>query len=124
MRGTPFLSIANAPELSEDAGKIGVRHIATQRRVVIESALSVVVAAVFGYWHVLYSRVIGLSVVTAVFFLATHKNLLPMASLRGDRGVSVSPIWAHVRITAIFMSISVCFLAVHFTVYFLVSWLH
>lgn len=27
----------------------------------IESALSIIIAGLFGYWHVLYSRVIGLS---------------------------------------------------------------
>jgi len=33
-------------------------------------------------------------------------------------------LWTHFVTTVIFMLISVFFLAVHFAVYFLVSWLH
>jgi len=33
-------------------------------------------------------------------------------------------VWTHFMSIVIFMSISVFFLAVHFAVYFLVSWLH
>jgi hypothetical protein len=91
---------------------------------VIESALSIIIAGLFGYWHVLYSRVIGLSVVTAVFFLASHRELLPIAWHDGDRADSVPLLWTHFVTTVIFMLISVFFLAVHFAVYFLVSWLH
>jgi len=88
---------------------------------VIESTLSIIIAGLFGYWHVLYSRVIGLSVVMAVFFLASHKELI--LHHRGRAG-SVPLLWTHFVTTVIFMSISVFFLAVHFAVYFLVSWLH
>jgi hypothetical protein len=91
---------------------------------VIESALSIIIAGLFGYWHVLYSRVIGLSVVTAVFFLASHRELLPLARYHGDRADTVPLLWMYFMATVIFMSISVFFLAVHFAVYFLVSWLH
>jgi hypothetical protein len=91
---------------------------------VIESTLSIIIAGLFGYWHVLYSRVIGLSVVTAVFFLASHRELLPIAWHHRGRAGSVSLLWAHFVTTGIFMLISVFFLAVHFAVYFLVSWLH
>ena len=90
----------------------------------IESALSIMVAGLFGYWHALYASVIGLSVVTAVFFLASHRELLPIAWHHGDRADSVALLWTHFVTTVIFMLISVFFLAVHFAVYFLVSWLH
>jgi hypothetical protein len=91
---------------------------------VIESAVSIIIAALFGYWHVLYSRVIALSVVTAVVFLASHRELLPIARHYGDRADFVPLVWTHFMSIVIFMSISVFFLAVHFAVYFLVSWLH
>jgi hypothetical protein len=90
---------------------------------VIESTLSIIIAGLFGYWHVLYSRVIGLSVVTAVFFLASHRELLPILHHRSRAG-SVPLLWTHFVTTVIFMLISIFFLAVHFAVYFLVLWLH
>jgi hypothetical protein len=50
--------------------------------------------------------------------------LLPIAWHHRGRAGSVSLLWAHFVTTGIFMLISVFFLAVHFAVYFLVSWLH
>jgi len=90
---------------------------------VIELTLSIIIAGLLGYWHVLYSRVIGLSVVTAVFFLASHRELLPILHNRGGTG-SVPLLWTHFATSVIFMLITAFFLAVHFAVYFLVSWLH
>ena len=90
----------------------------------IVSALSIIIAGLFGYWHVLYSWVIGLSVVTAVFFLRSHRDLLPTVRHRGHRADFVPSLWVHFMPLVIFMSISVVFLAVHFAVYFLVSWAH
>jgi hypothetical protein len=91
---------------------------------VIESALSIIIAGLFGYWHVLYSWVIGLSVVTAVFFLRSHRDLLPTAQPPGHRADFVPSLWTHFMTVVLFMSISLVFLAVHFAVYFLVSWVH
>ena len=90
----------------------------------IESALSIIVAGLFGYWHALYAWVIGLSVLTAVFFLASHKVSLRITRQNGDASDFVSLIWTHFVKTAVFISINVCFLAAHFAVYFLVAWLH
>ena len=89
----------------------------------IESTLSLIIAGLFGYWHVLYSWVIGLSVVTAVFFLRSHRDLLPTVQHRA-RADFIPSLWMHFITVVIFMSISVVFLAVHFAVYFLVSWTH
>src|SRR5262249_25674609 len=61
----------------------------------IESALSIMVAGLFGYWHALYAWVIGLSVVTAVFFLASHRELLPIAWHNGDRCAAVDAFRDH-----------------------------
>jgi hypothetical protein len=90
---------------------------------VIESALSIIIAGLFGYWHALYSWVIGLSVVTAVFFLRSHR-LLPTVQHRAHRADFIPSLRMHFTTVVIFMSISVIFLAVHFAVYFLVSWTH
>jgi hypothetical protein len=91
---------------------------------VIESALSIIIAGLFGYWHALYSWVIGLSVVTAVFFLRSHRDLLPTVQHRAHRADFIPSLRMHFITVMIFMSISVVFLAVHFAVYFLVSWTH
>jgi len=91
---------------------------------VIETALSIIIAGLFGYWHVLYSWVIGLSVVTAVFFLKSHRDLRPTMQHRAHRADFIPSLRIHFITTVIFMSISVVFLAVHFAVYFLVSWTH
>jgi hypothetical protein len=91
---------------------------------VIESALSIIVAALFGYWHALYAWVIGLSVLTAAFFLVTHKVSPRIARQDDDTTDSMSSIWTNFVKTAVFISVNVCFLAVHFTVYFVVAWLH
>jgi hypothetical protein len=82
---------------------------------VIESALSIIVAALLGYWHALYAWVIGLSVLTAAFFLVTHKVSPRIARQDSDATDSVSLIWTNFVKTAIFISVNVCFLAVHFT---------
>ena len=41
---------------------------------------SSVVAGLFGYWHALYAWVIGLSVLTAAFFLVSYKASLGIAT--------------------------------------------
>jgi hypothetical protein len=91
---------------------------------VIESALSIIVAGLFGYWHAFYAWVIGLSVITAAFFLVSHKVPPRITRQNGDAADSVPLIWRHFVATVIFIAINVCFLAADFTVYFLVAWLH
>jgi hypothetical protein len=91
---------------------------------VIESAFSIIVAGLLGYWHALYAWVIGLSVLTAAFFLVSHKVLLRIPSHNGNAADTASLIWTNFVKTAVFISVNFCFLAVHFTVYFVVAWLH
>jgi glyoxylate carboligase len=91
---------------------------------VIESALSIIVAGLFGYWHAFYAWVIGLSVITAAFFLASHKTPLRITRQNGDAADSVPLIWTHFAATGIFIAVNVCFLAADFSVYFFVAWLH
>jgi hypothetical protein len=91
---------------------------------VIESALSIIVAGLLGYWHAPYAWVIGLSVLTAAFFLVSHKVSPRITRHNGDAADSVPLIWTNFVKTAVFISVNVCFLAVHFTVYFVVAWLH
>ena len=90
----------------------------------IESALSIITAGLFGYWHAPYAWVIGLSVLTAAFFLVSHRVSLPITRQNGNAVDSVRLIWAHLVKTATFISINICFLAAHFAVYLLVAWLH
>jgi hypothetical protein len=90
----------------------------------IESAFSIIVAGLLGYWHALYAWVVGLSVVTAAFFLASHKVLPRITSQNGDAADTASLIWTNFVKTAVFISLNACFLAVHFAVYFVVAWLH
>ena len=90
----------------------------------IESAFSIIVAGLFGYWHALYASVIGLSVLTAALFLVSHKVLLRIPSHNGNAADTASLIWTNLVKTAVFISVNFCFLAVHFTVYFVVAWLH
>jgi len=91
---------------------------------VIEAAFSIIVAGLLGYWHALYAWVIGLSVLTAAFFLVSHRVLPWITSQNGDAADTASLIWTNFVKTAVFISLNVCFLAVHFTVYFVVAWLH
>ena len=67
---------------------------------------------------------VGLSVLTAAFFLVSHKVLLRIPSHNGNAADTASLIWTNFVKTAVFISVSFCFLAVHFTVYFVVAWLH
>ena len=90
----------------------------------IESVFSIIVAGLFGYWHALYAWVIGLSVLTAAFFLVSHKALRRITSQNGDAADSASLIWTNFLKMVVFISVNVCFLAVHFTVYFVVASLH
>jgi hypothetical protein len=90
----------------------------------IESAFSIIVAGLLGYWHALYAWVVGLSVVTAAFFLASHKVLPRITSQNGDAADTASLIWTNFVKTAAFISLNACFLAVHFAVYFVAAWLH
>jgi hypothetical protein len=98
--------------------------VGERQRAVIELALSIVVAGLFGYWHALYAWVIGLSVLTAAFFLVSYKASLGIATKNGDAADSASLIWTNFVTTVIFIAVNICFLATHFTVYFLVAWLH
>jgi hypothetical protein len=91
---------------------------------VIESALSIIIAGLFGYWHAPYAWVIGLSVLTALFWLVSHRAPLRIARHEGEGDNTIPLRWTHFATTAVFISINVCFLAVHFGVYFLVAWLH
>jgi hypothetical protein len=91
---------------------------------VIESALSIIVASLLGYWHAFYAWVIGLSVVTAACFLASHKTPRRIIRQNGDAADSVPLIRTHFVKTVIFIAVNVCFLAADFSVYFLVAWLH
>jgi hypothetical protein len=91
---------------------------------VIESALSIIVAGVLGYWHAFYAWVVGLSVVAAACFLASHKTPPRITRQNGDAADSVPLIWKHFAATGIFIAVNVCFLAADFTVYFFVAWLH
>ena len=90
----------------------------------IESALSIIVAGLLGYWHALYAWVIGLSVLTAAFFLVSRKVLPRNTSQNGDAADRASLIWTNFVKTAVFISLNACFLAVHFAVYFVAAWLH
>ena len=56
----------------------------------IESAFSIIVAGLLGYWHALYAWVIGLSVLTAAFFLVSHKVLLRITSHNGNAADTAS----------------------------------
>jgi hypothetical protein len=98
--------------------------VGERQRAVIELALSIVVAGLFGYWHALYAWVIGLSVLTAALFLVSYKASLGIATKNGDAADSASLIWTNFVTTVIFIAVNICFLATHFTVYFLVAWLH
>jgi hypothetical protein len=60
--------------------------VGERQRAVIELAHSTVVAGLFGCWHALYALVIGLSVLTAAFFLASHKASLGIARKNGSWG--------------------------------------
>jgi hypothetical protein len=63
-------------------------------------------------------------VLTAAFFLVSHKASLEIARQNGDAAVTASLIWTNFVTTVIFIAVNICFLATHFTVYFLVAWLH
>jgi hypothetical protein len=47
-----------------------------------------------------------------------------ITSQNGDAADTASLIWTNFVKTAVFISLNVCFLAVHFTLYFVVAWLH
>jgi hypothetical protein len=88
---------------------------------VIQSAPSIVVAGLFGYWHAPYAWVIGLSV---LFFLKSHKASLRIARQDPCTADSTSLILTNFVTMAIFLAVNICFIATHFTMYFLLAWLH